>query len=58
MQAHVLDVMYGVTDRIEGLPWYFPLIRRYAVGFTCSDMDLRHDGQRSADALGACRQRV
>jgi hypothetical protein len=32
LQAHVLDVLYGVTDRIDGLPWYFPVVRRYAVG--------------------------
>jgi hypothetical protein len=29
---HVLDVVYGFTDRTDGLAWYFPAVRRYSLG--------------------------
>ncbi|HEY3966936.1 MAG TPA: hypothetical protein VGM05_20405 [Planctomycetaceae bacterium] len=31
-QAHVLDLVYGFSDRTDDLPWFLPTIRRYSVG--------------------------
>ena len=30
--AQVLDLVYGSSDRTDGLPWCFPTIRRYTLG--------------------------
>ena len=31
-QAHVLDLVYGFSDRTDGLPWILPTLRRYSLG--------------------------
>ncbi|MBS0263517.1 MAG: hypothetical protein JSS02_16370 [Planctomycetes bacterium] len=48
-QAHVLDVVYGVTDRVDGLPWFFPVIRRWGLGLRAATwiFDTTANGQQT-----------
>jgi hypothetical protein len=50
-QAHVLDLTYGFTDRTDDLPWFFPTIRRYALGLRVASwiFDTTANGQQTLE---------
>src|SRR6266478_6782485 len=46
--AQVLDLVYGSSDRTDGLPWYYPTIRHYTLGLRVASwiFDTTANGQQ------------
>src|SRR4029077_5881427 len=47
-QVHVIDLMYGFSDRTEGLAWYWPTVRHYSFGLRAASwiFDTTANGQQ------------